>query len=97
MAESLADLRKRRDTLTTRIYMKKRAGKDTTDLENELAQVRSAIKNYGSSPSSSQSSNPSSKSKDYQEGYQAAIEAIKKAMAEYDKMEQQAKEARKKR
>lgn len=76
MAESLADLRKRRDTLTTRIYMKKRAGKDTTDLENELAQVRSAIKNYGSSPSSS----PSSKSKDYQEGYQAAIEAIKKAI-----------------
>mgnify|MGYP003307186596 CR=1 FL=1 len=87
MAESLSDLRKRRDTLTTRIYMKKRAGKDATDLENELAQVRDAIKNYGSSStsssstsSSSTSSSMSSHSKDYQEGYQAAIEAIKKAI-----------------
>lgn len=76
--EALADhpLYKKRQALYMKIRTWKRAGKDTTELERQYAELTAQMK--GEKPSS----NPISSSEggeEYKKGYEAAIEAIKKA------------------
>lgn len=78
LLEALADhpLYKKRQALYMKIRAWKRAGKDTTELERQYAELTAQMK--GEKPSS----NPISSSEggeEYKKGYEAAIEAIKKA------------------
>ena len=84
--DSIEDLKRKRGTISVKISMGRKAGKDVSGLEAERDKINDMIKNYRSGGSAPQNgptqpnSYTNTNSKDYKDGYAAAIEAIKKAL-----------------